>query len=212
MRFKKTGFTLIELMVVVLIIMLLAGVIVVNVDTARQKARDQKRIADMETVALALQAFYADNHYYPTPGGYASQCGGMGGGACLYPDSKNFWTQMIGILKTAGYLQSCPQDSTISMSDFCDYTTIPSQYTTRDSPSPQGYRYACAVEATSPYNCIHYLIGTILETSSGETSDVQVDCPSPCPYSGIGGKVPCYPRGPEYRLYDGEPKSFSCFW
>ena len=61
----KKGFTLIELMVVVLIIMLLAGVIVVNVDTARKKARDAKRISDLSTVSAALENYYADNHAYP---------------------------------------------------------------------------------------------------------------------------------------------------
>ncbi len=75
---KKFGFTLIELMVVVLIIMLLAGVIIVNVDNARRKARDAKRVSDLGLIASALENYYADHHSYPA-GGYWSECNAWGG-------------------------------------------------------------------------------------------------------------------------------------
>lgn len=59
------GFTLIEIMVVALIIALLASVVIVNVNRARMKGRDAKRISDLNTVASALAVYYADNHEYP---------------------------------------------------------------------------------------------------------------------------------------------------
>lgn len=65
MNLKTRGFTLIEMMVVVLIIALLAGAVIVNVDVARKKSRDSKRIADIGLIATALQSYYADNHAYP---------------------------------------------------------------------------------------------------------------------------------------------------
>ena len=64
-RAKSRGFTLIELMVVVMIIGLLSGAVIVNVNKARQDSRDAKRIADLGTVASALQMYYTDYKVFP---------------------------------------------------------------------------------------------------------------------------------------------------
>ena len=63
---KKRGFTLIELLVVIAIIGILASIIMVNLVTARQKARDAKRIADIKNIQLSLEEYYNDNLKYPT--------------------------------------------------------------------------------------------------------------------------------------------------
>jgi type II secretion system protein G len=62
---KKKGFTLIELLVVIAIIGLLATLSVVAYNTARAKARDTKRIADIKQVQTALALYYTDNNGYP---------------------------------------------------------------------------------------------------------------------------------------------------
>ncbi len=63
---KKRGFTLIELLVVIAIIGILASIIMVNLLSARQKARDSKRIADIKNIQLSLEEYYNDNLKYPT--------------------------------------------------------------------------------------------------------------------------------------------------
>jgi len=60
------AFTLIELLVVIAIIGSLASVVVVNVGSARAKARDAKRISDMKAIQTALEMYNGDNHEYPT--------------------------------------------------------------------------------------------------------------------------------------------------
>lgn len=63
---KKSGFTLIELLVVIAIIGILASVVLVSLNTARQKARDSRRVADLRTVQLAIAMFYdTTNAYLP---------------------------------------------------------------------------------------------------------------------------------------------------
>ncbi|HLC89972.1 MAG TPA: prepilin-type N-terminal cleavage/methylation domain-containing protein [Patescibacteria group bacterium] len=62
----KKGFTLIELLVVIAIIGLLSTLAVVALNSARQKARDAKRVADIKQVQTALELFYNDVEAYPT--------------------------------------------------------------------------------------------------------------------------------------------------
>ena len=63
---KSKGFTLIELLVVIAIIGLLATIVLVSLNSARQKARDVRRISDLRQVALGLEMYYDDNRSYPS--------------------------------------------------------------------------------------------------------------------------------------------------
>jgi prepilin-type N-terminal cleavage/methylation domain-containing protein len=62
---KQKGFTLIELLVVIAIIGILATIVMVSLNTARQKARDSRRISDARQVQLAAQMYYDTNGNYP---------------------------------------------------------------------------------------------------------------------------------------------------
>ncbi len=66
LRNKNKGFTLIELLVVIAIIGLLASVVLLALNSARAKARDAKRIADVRQLASAMELFFNDSNSYPT--------------------------------------------------------------------------------------------------------------------------------------------------
>jgi len=63
-KFKK-GFTLIELLVVIAIIGILAALIIVNLSSARVKARDAKRKSDLASVQTALELYSDTTNTYP---------------------------------------------------------------------------------------------------------------------------------------------------
>lgn len=65
-RHRESGFTLVELMVVIVIIGLLATVVIINIVPALDTASSTKARADIEMIDQAVQRYYLDNRRYPT--------------------------------------------------------------------------------------------------------------------------------------------------
>ena len=65
-RARPQGFTLVELMVVIVIIGLLASVVTINVRAHLIKARQNVAKAEIATIVSALSSFYATMGRYPT--------------------------------------------------------------------------------------------------------------------------------------------------
>ena len=63
---RQSGFTLIELMVVVVIIGILAGLIVPRIMGSDDKAREAKAKMQIESLETALKMYKLDNGDYPT--------------------------------------------------------------------------------------------------------------------------------------------------
>jgi prepilin-type N-terminal cleavage/methylation domain-containing protein len=106
---SRRGFTLIELLVVIAIIGLLASVVLVSLNSARAKARDTKRKADLAQISKALELYYDKYGTYITIGGgwrstpsnpaTACGCGWLG-----YQDTGNYTLAVTAVLKNEGFL------------------------------------------------------------------------------------------------------------
>ena len=62
---KKSGFTLVELLVVIIIIAILATIGMTFYTTAQKSARDAKRQTDLRFIQSALEQYFADQFFYP---------------------------------------------------------------------------------------------------------------------------------------------------
>lgn len=88
---KKTinGFTIVELLIVIVVIAILASISVVAYTGIQGRARDSKRRNDISQIARALELYKADNGGYPTCWGNKYQPGDSGDGgvvsSCLQP-------------------------------------------------------------------------------------------------------------------------------
>lgn len=64
-QLKRSGYTLIEILVVISIIAILTAIGITNFRVASQKARDGKRQGDLEQIKAALELYRTDEKEYP---------------------------------------------------------------------------------------------------------------------------------------------------
>lgn len=71
-RTAERGFTLIELMIVVSIIAILAGILIPNFVNARAQAMTAACESNLRSIATAAELYYADQQTYPASGDVTS--------------------------------------------------------------------------------------------------------------------------------------------
>ncbi len=98
---KNKGFTLIELLVVVAIISLLSSIVFASLNSARVKARDAKRISQLEQIRTALELYYNANGSYP-PSPCGLDCNNY------YYSTDSSWATFSSLL--APYISTIPAD------------------------------------------------------------------------------------------------------
>jgi type II secretion system protein G len=63
---KEGGFTLLELLIVIVIIGILALLIIPNITSAPKKARDTQRKTDLRAIQKGMEEYFTSNNAYPT--------------------------------------------------------------------------------------------------------------------------------------------------
>ncbi len=92
-KINEKAFTLIELLVVIAIIGILATVVLVNLSSTRERARDARRKSDLSNIRLALEMYY-DAQSIPA-----------------YP-AETGWTAAIDTYMSGGATPTDPRGST----------------------------------------------------------------------------------------------------
>ena len=96
---RPKGFTLIELLVVIAIIGVLSSVVLASLNSARAKASDAKRVADMRQVNVAMELYYDTyGNYPPSP----NNC-------CTSASHNQNFESMAAPLVSSGILSSIPK-------------------------------------------------------------------------------------------------------
>lgn len=75
---NSRGFTIVELLIVIVIIGILAALVIVAYSGIQSRARDSARIQKVKEIAKAIEAYYVDHGYYPQiqdGSGFESSCG-----------------------------------------------------------------------------------------------------------------------------------------
>ena len=111
MKSQEKGFTLIELLVVISIIGLLSTLAVLALGSARSRARDAKRLSDIQAMQGALELYFLDNNAYPAEA-TVKALGGANAG-CL--DNTGF--KASGSCSGTTYFAAVPRDPSTTGAD-----------------------------------------------------------------------------------------------
>lgn len=63
---KQSGFTIVELLIVIIVIGILAGLVITMFSGIQEKARDTERQTDLQAMHGQLESFFAQKGYYPS--------------------------------------------------------------------------------------------------------------------------------------------------
>lgn len=99
MRKPSSGFTLIEIMVVLVILGIMAALVLPNIIGRADEGRTTAAKADVATIMSALKLYRLDNARYPTA---AQGLSALSVKPSIAPIPNNY--------KTGGYLEKLPQD------------------------------------------------------------------------------------------------------
>ncbi|MEK7599669.1 MAG: prepilin-type N-terminal cleavage/methylation domain-containing protein [Patescibacteria group bacterium] len=63
---RNQGFTIVELLIVIVVIGILALLVITTYSGIQAKARNSKRQTDVQSIQTQLEAFFSQNGYYPS--------------------------------------------------------------------------------------------------------------------------------------------------
>jgi prepilin-type N-terminal cleavage/methylation domain-containing protein len=63
---RNQGFTIVELLIVIVVIGILALLVITTYSGIQAKARNSKRQSDMKSLQTQMEAFFSQNGYYPS--------------------------------------------------------------------------------------------------------------------------------------------------
>jgi type II secretion system protein G len=161
----KKGFTLIELMVVIVILGILVSIGTFAFQSSQQKSRDARRKADLYQVTRALEMYENDNGAYPAGGTTGADTGKIIGCGDT-PKTACEWGGIFSNTTKATYMIKLPKDPKSDLTGYY-YESVGKGYrlyarleNSNDAAIPttgsKSYSPICGV-APSTFNCNYVL-------------------------------------------------------
>lgn len=99
---KQGGFTIVELLIVIVVIAILAAITIVAYNGIQQRARDSTRTSDIVSIQKALELYRADNGIYPSVG----------------TDNSGYNLSTLSAALVPTYINSIPNDPNTSLTNY----------------------------------------------------------------------------------------------
>lgn len=153
-KISRTGFTLIEILIVVAIIAILASIVLVGIGPTEQLGRDARRVSDLHSIQTALELYYAQNGRYPKTITSADLTPALIGGNAVPQDPTN--NAAAGYVY--GYGVSTDQQSYLLWAKLENKSGSSFQgYTPPSTTAPDGSTYSntpTGGSCAAPYYCL----------------------------------------------------------
>lgn len=112
---RQEGFTIVELLIVIVVIGILAALVITTFTGIQQRARNTERETDIKAMHGQVEAYYAENGYYPTLAVLIAPMPGLDAEALMAPGAGA--AQVNAAAATTLKYQYAPEPST------CNNTT-----------------------------------------------------------------------------------------
>lgn len=126
---KQSGFTIVELLIVIVVIGILAALVITTFSGIQQKGRNTERTTDVQAIASQLEAYYATGGSYPEFNTINTSTEGTtvfkGLDAEAYRDpTKNAGPDLLAIAPATGHYQyvALPAGCTTAANDCTSFT------------------------------------------------------------------------------------------
>lgn len=143
MKTSRSGFTIVELIIVIAVIGILASITVVAFNGAQQRARDNKRVSDLQAIADAMELYRTK---YGNDIQTGSGCGssGNGNGWFNYSDGSTYPASILSCFTSKGYLNASYLDPSgcATTGGACSGKGVYMKYTCGTGDSAITYLYA----------------------------------------------------------------------
>jgi len=142
---RKSGFTLIEMLIVVAIIGILAGAVLVGLGPVQKGGRDARRVSDLRQAQNALELYFNKNGTYPASSGgtldsvSAAITASIGGQVPKDPRSPTFNYRYIALSGGSSYVLGA------TLEDVANKSLQSGSYV---SGALTGFPAACGAEGT----------------------------------------------------------------
>tara|TARA_R100000655_G_scaffold88508_1_gene128816 strand:- start:889 stop:1428 length:540 start_codon:yes stop_codon:yes gene_type:complete len=163
---KKRGFTIVELLIVIVVIAILASISIVAYNGIQQRARDSERKSNISTLAKAFELYHIKYGVYPDSGGSSTVNGS-------WSTSNDSSWQLLANQLVPEFISKMPSDPTNSANGF----TAGASYSYSYYDGQSSY---CGAASRQMYIVVYRL------ESGAQENILNGDCPSNAlgPYSG----------------------------